>query len=44
MASNYNKPLVPGTLFVKDGQARWVIRPQDLEDLIRNEEPLPEES
>ncbi len=44
MASNYNKLPVPGTLFVKDGQARWVIRPQDLEDLIRNEEPLPEES
>ena len=37
MASNYNRLAVPGTLFVKDGLAHWVIRPQTPDDLIRND-------
>ena len=40
MASNYNKLPVPGTLFVKNSEGRWVIRPQSHEDLLRNEETL----
>ncbi len=37
MASNYNKNLLPGVVFVKDGEDRMVVRPQTYADLIRNE-------
>lgn len=38
MASNYNKLPMPGVVFVKDGQWKWVVRPQSLEDLISRED------
>ena len=37
MASNYNKQVRPGTVFVADGQWRWVIRRETYEDLLRCE-------
>lgn len=37
MASNYNKNPIPGAIFVKDGQSRWIIKPQTYEDMIKNE-------
>lgn len=38
MASNYNKLPMPGVVFVKNGQWKWVVRPQSLEDLISRED------
>jgi diaminopimelate decarboxylase len=35
MASNYNKVPRPAVLFVKDGQAREVVRRETLDDLLR---------
>lgn len=37
MASNYNKLPIPAVLFIKDGKVAQVVKPQTLEDLIRNE-------
>ncbi len=37
MASNYNRLQKPAVVFVKDGQAREVVRRESLEDLIRND-------
>lgn len=37
MASNYNKLLRPAVVFVKDGEARTVVKRQTYEDLIRSE-------
>ncbi len=37
MASNYNRLPVPGILLVKDGQADWIVKPQDYEDILRND-------
>jgi len=39
MASNYNKVPRPGVVFVKDGQARLVVRRETLDDLIRLDLP-----
>lgn len=37
MASNYNRNLVPPVVFVKNGRARYLIKPQTYSDLIRND-------
>ncbi|HET6498894.1 MAG TPA: diaminopimelate decarboxylase [Coriobacteriia bacterium] len=37
MASNYNKQVRPGVVFVRDGQWRWVVRRESYDDLMRNE-------
>ena len=34
MASNYNMCLIPGVVFVRDGESRLVVRQQTYEDLI----------
>jgi diaminopimelate decarboxylase len=35
MANNYNKQVRPGVVFVRDGQARTVVRRETYDDLIR---------
>lgn len=37
MASNYNKNTLPAVVFVRDGEARQVVRRQTYEDMIKNE-------
>jgi diaminopimelate decarboxylase len=37
MASNYNKVTRPAVVFVRDGEARVVVRRETLDDLIRND-------
>lgn len=37
MASNYNRMLRPAVVFVKDGQAKLVVKRETYDDLIRNE-------
>ncbi len=37
MSSNYNRNLIPPVVFVKDGQARYAVKPQSYEDLVRND-------
>jgi diaminopimelate decarboxylase len=37
MASNYNKQVRPGVVFVRDGEWRWVIRRESYDDLMRND-------
>jgi diaminopimelate decarboxylase len=37
MASNYNKLTRPAVVFVRDGQARLVVRRESLDDLVRND-------
>ena len=37
MASNYNRNFIPPMVFVKDGKARLVVKPQTYEDLVRND-------
>jgi diaminopimelate decarboxylase len=39
MASNYNKILRPAVVFVRDGSARLVVRRENLDDLVRLDEP-----
>lgn len=40
MASNYNKVPRPPVVFVRDGEARVVVRRETLDDLLRLDEPL----
>jgi len=35
MASNYNKQVRPGVVFVRDGEWRWAVRRETYEDLLR---------
>lgn len=37
MASNYNRIPVPGMALVKSGKVEWIVKPQTLEDIIRND-------
>ena len=37
MSSNYNRNLIPPVVMVKNGKARYVVKPQSYEDLIRND-------
>lgn len=37
MANNYNNLLIPGVIFIKDGQTYEVTKPQTLDDLIKND-------
>ncbi len=37
MSSNYNRNLVPPVVMVKEGKARYVVKPQNYDDLIRND-------
>lgn len=37
MSSNYNKQVRPGVIMVKDGTARWVVRRETYEDLLKCE-------
>ena len=37
MSSNYNRNLVPPVVMVKDGKARYIIKPQTYEDIVRND-------
>ena len=34
MASNYNMLTKPGVLAVRDGEARWLLRPETVQDLL----------
>ncbi len=35
MASNYNKQVRPGVVFIRDGEWRWAVRRETYEDLLR---------
>ena len=37
MASNYNRNFIPPVVLVKDGVAEYIVKPQTLEDLVRND-------
>lgn len=37
MASNYNRNFIPPAVLVKDGQADYIIKPQNYEDIVRND-------
>lgn len=37
MASNYNRNLIPGVVFVDNGQAYYAVKPQTYQDIIRND-------
>jgi len=37
MASNYNRNLIPPVVMVQNGEARFAVKPQTYEDLIRND-------
>ncbi len=37
MASNYNRNFVPAAVLVKDGRADYIIKPQNYEDIVRND-------
>ena len=37
MASNYNRNLVPPVVLVKDKKAKYLVKPQTYDDLIRND-------
>ena len=37
MSSNYNRNLIPPVVMVKNGESRYVVKPQTYEDLIRND-------
>jgi len=37
MASNYNRNPVPGVVFVKNEKSRYVVKPQDYRDILRND-------
>lgn len=37
MASNYNRNVIPGVVFLKDGEIREVVKRQTLEQLLENE-------
>lgn len=37
MASNYNRLPVPGVMLAKDGKTDWIVKPQNYEDILRND-------
>ncbi len=37
MSSNYNRNLVPPVVMVKDAESRYIVKPQTLEDVVRND-------
>ncbi|HBN12577.1 MAG TPA: diaminopimelate decarboxylase, partial [Clostridiales bacterium] len=37
MASNYNRNPIPPVIFVQNGEAEYVVKPQSYEDIIRND-------
>ena len=37
MASNYNRNLIPPVVLVKDKTVKYIVKPQTLDDLIRND-------
>ena len=37
MACNYNRNFIPPVVLVKDGVAEYIVKPQTLEDLVRND-------
>jgi diaminopimelate decarboxylase len=37
MAMNYNRNLIPPCILVYEGAAEYIVRPQNYEDLIRND-------
>ena len=37
MSSNYNRNLIPPVVMVKNGNSRYIVKPQTFEDLIRND-------
>lgn len=37
MSSNYNKQVRPGVMMVRDGKARWIVRRETYEDLLKCE-------
>ena len=37
MSSNYNRNLVPPVVMVKDGESRYAVKPQNYEDIVRND-------
>lgn len=41
MASNYNRNFIPAAVLVNNGKAEYIVKPQNYEDLVRND-VLPE--
>ena len=37
MASNYNRNFVPPAILVNKGKAEYIVKPQNYEDIIRND-------
>ena len=37
MAMNYNRNMIPPCILVKDGKSEYIVRPQNYEDLVRND-------
>ena len=37
MASNYNRNFIPPVVLVRDGKAEYIVKPQNYEDLVRND-------
>ncbi len=37
MASNYNRNPIPPVVFVKDGKSAYAVKPQNFEDIVRND-------
>jgi len=37
MASNYNRVPVPGMVLVEDGKVKWIVKPQTIQDILRND-------
>ena len=37
MASNYNRNFIPPVVIVKDGKSDYLVKPQTLEDIVRND-------
>ena len=37
MANHYNRLPIPGVLLVKDGKKDWIVKPENYEDIIKND-------
>ena len=37
MSSNYNRNLIPPVVLVRNGKGEYIVKPQNYEDLVRND-------
>jgi diaminopimelate decarboxylase len=37
MAMNYNRNFIPPCVLVGDGKAEYIVKPQNYEDIVRND-------